>query len=46
MPGADLQRRISSSYEDTFDGSDFEMHSFHEFKDNIFKQERGDKDFM
>ena len=46
MPGADLQRRISSSFEDSFDETDFEMHSFHEFKEKIFKQEPNDRDFM
>ena len=46
MPGADLQRRVSSSFEDSFDESDFEMHSFHEFKEKIFKKEPSDRDFM
>lgn len=43
LPGADLQRRKSSSLEDSFDESDFEMHSFHEFKEKIFNQDSKDK---
>ena len=43
LPGVDLQKRRSISIDDSFDDSDFEMHSFHEFKEKIFNQDSSEK---
>ena len=43
LPGVDLQRWKSTSFDDSFDESDFEMHSFHQFKEKIFNQDSNEQ---
>lgn len=43
LPGVGQSRRKSTSFDDSFDDSDFEMHSFHQFKEKIFNQDSSEQ---